>query len=47
MMARPMIEVERDGRRSMHEYDVIRYFDSADKALQYAATNNIEDVHLS
>lgn len=47
MMARPMIEVERDGRRSMHEYDVIRYFGSVEEARQYAESNNISDVHLS
>ncbi|MDF1538984.1 MAG: hypothetical protein P1Q69_08775 [Candidatus Thorarchaeota archaeon] len=47
MIARPMIEIERDGSKSLHEFDVLRRFETADEALQYASDNNIQDVDLS
>lgn len=43
-MARPMIELERDGERSMFEYDVLRIFKNRDEGLEYAETNDITDI---
>ena len=45
-MARPMIELERDGERSLLEYDVLRIFENKDEALKYARKNNLTDVIL-
>ena len=47
MIARPMIEVERDGVRNLLEYDVLRYFKNKDEALDYARSNAISDVDFS
>ena len=47
MIARPMIEIERDGKWSIHEYDVLQTFASSSEALDYANSHNIDDVELS
>ncbi|MFW9919766.1 MAG: hypothetical protein ACFFED_09220 [Candidatus Thorarchaeota archaeon] len=46
-IARPMIEIERDEKWSIHEYDVLRDFESEEDALRYAMENNLEDIDLS
>lgn len=42
-----MIEIERDEKWSIHEYDVLRDFESEEDALRYAMENNLEDIDLS
>lgn len=46
-IARPVIELERDGQISFHEYDVLRDFEDMTTALEYARSNNIEDIDFS
>ena len=45
-MARPTIEVVRDGETKYVEYDVVKYFDNEAEAKEYAKQNNIDDISL-
>lgn len=47
MITRPMIEIERNGKRSLLEFDVLRYFQGKDEALEYAKSQNISDIDFS
>ncbi len=46
-IARPVIELDRNGQRSFHEYDVLRDFENKATALEFAKSNNITDIDLS
>lgn len=43
---RRVIEVEIDGEKVWREFDVVRVFENADEARDYAATNDIDDIEL-
>lgn len=45
-IARPVIEIERDDKRVLCEFDVLRRFQSEAEAIQYAEANNISDVEF-
>lgn len=42
--ARPVIEVERDGKKIMCEYNIVKIFDDLDEAKKFAKKNNISDI---
>jgi hypothetical protein len=46
MAARPMIEVNLKGKRTMAEFEVVSLFDSEQSATDYALTHGIMDVEL-
>ena len=46
-ISRPMIEIEREGIWSIHEYDVLRYFENRNEAQSYAKEYGITDIDLS
>ena len=41
--ARPMLEVEVDGRRRLAEFDVVRFFEDREEAEDYARENGVSD----
>ncbi|MHA1961278.1 MAG: hypothetical protein ACW99U_13730 [Candidatus Thorarchaeota archaeon] len=42
-IARPMMEIEREGAKLLLEFDVVRVFEDENEARDYATTNNISD----
>ena len=40
-IARPMIQLVRDGESRLYEYDVLKYFESETEAVEYAEENGI------
>jgi hypothetical protein len=45
-IARPMMEIERDGDKLLLEFDVIRVFKDEEEARRYSKTNNIVDIGI-
>ncbi len=45
-MARPVIEVERDGKKMFLEYDVYKSFETEEEVLEFAKVNKITDIIL-
>ncbi|MBS1514296.1 MAG: hypothetical protein JSS63_04665 [Bacteroidetes bacterium] len=45
-IARQMIEVERNGKKSMLEFDAYKSFDTEEEVLEFAKVNGITDIKL-
>jgi len=45
-VARPVIEVKRDGESHYYEYDAIKQFNTEAEAKEYAEKHNISDISL-
>ena len=45
-IARQMIEVERDGKKRMLEFDAYKSFDTEEEVLEFAKVNGITDIKL-
>jgi hypothetical protein len=45
-MARPTIQIEKDGEKQYVEYDVVKYFKDEAEARDYAKKNKITRINL-
>ena len=45
-VSRPVMEVTREGERMFFPFDVMKYFESKDDALEYAKKHSISDVDI-
>ena len=45
-VSRPVIEVVREGERMFLPFDVMKYFESKEDALEYAKKHSISDVDI-
>ena len=43
---RRVIEVNREGEKVWHEFDIVRMFESEEEAREYAGKNAIEDIEF-